>query len=68
MITLAPVEAGEVEVDLEEAMADMMSEVVGIVTVLMTDTKTAVAAVDLEVVVEDLEAEAEVKNNQYNFI
>ena len=61
MITLAPVEAGEVEVDLEEAMADMMIEVVGIVTVLMTDTKTAVAAVDLEVVVEDLEAEAEVK-------
>ena len=61
MITLAPVEAGEVEGDLEEAMADMMIEVVGIVTVLMTDTKTAVAAVDLEVVVEDLEAEAEVK-------
>ena len=61
-------EAGEVEVDLEEAMADMMIEVVGIVTVLMTDTKTAVAAVDLEVVVEDLEAEAEVKKNQYNFI
>ena len=58
LITLAPVEAGEVEVDLEEAMADMMIEVVGIVTVLMTDTKTAVAAVDLEVVVEDLEAEA----------
>ena len=61
MITLAPVEAGEVEVDLEEAMVGMMIEVVAIVTVLMTDTKTAVAAVDLEVVVEDLEAEAEVK-------
>ena len=70
MITLAPVEAGEVEVDLEEAMADMMIEVVGIVTVvdMVTDTKTVVAAVDLEVVVEDLEAEAEVKKSvQLNF-
>ncbi len=65
LITLAPVEAGEVGVDLEEAMAeaDMMTEVVVIVTVvdMVTDTKTVVAAVDLEVVVEDLEAEAEVK-------
>ena len=40
----------------------MMIEVVGIVT----DTKTAAAVVDLEVVVEHLEAE--VKKNQYNFI
>ena len=52
--------AAEVEVDLE-----VMIEVVGIVTVvdMVTDTKTAVMAEDLEAVVEHLEAEGEVKKS-----